>query len=104
MAYTWIVITQNGYGICKVMGSLMLMILGDNGSFSSIKIYMMTAICLTYIVCSIVGIVIPMTVSVTFHFGVPKGLLSFLTYSHFLHSYIIGCVQIILQAYIFSLK
>ena len=80
------------------------MVLGDNGSFSSIKIYMIAAICLTYIVCSPVGIVIPMTVSVIFHFDVPNGLFSFLTYCHFLHSYIVGGVQIILQTYIFSLK
>ena len=80
------------------MGSLMLMVLGDNGCFSSIKMYMIAAICQTYIICSTVGIVIPTTFSVIFHFGVPKGLFSFLTYCHFLHSNIIGGVQIILQA------
>ena len=39
------------------MESLMLMVLGDNGSFSSIQMYMITAIYLTYIICTTVGIV-----------------------------------------------
>ena len=55
------------------------MVLDDNGSFSSIKIYMISAICPTYIVCTTVGIVIPTTVSAIFHFGGPKGLFSFST-------------------------
>ena len=43
----------------------------EDESFSSINaIYMIAAICLTYIVCTTVGIVIPTTVSVLFHFSV----------------------------------
>ena len=68
---TWIILTQNGVVICKVIWSLMLMVLGDNGSFSSIKMYIKAAICLTYIVCTTVGIVIPTTGSVIFNFAVP---------------------------------
>ena len=61
----------------------MLMVLDNNGSFSSInKIYMIAVICLAYIVCTTACIVIPTTVSVIFHFGVPKGLFSILTYCH----------------------
>ena len=73
------------------MWSLMLMVLDDNGSLSSINtIYMIAVICLAYIVCTTACIVIPKTISVIFHFGVPKGLFSILTYCHFLHSNIIG--------------
>ena len=84
------------------MGSPMVMVLGDNGSFSSIKIYMMAAICLTYIVCSTVGIVIPTTVSVIFHFDVPKGLFSFfniLSFPSQLHCW--GCTDYPPSIYIF---
>ena len=49
----------------------MLMVLGDNWSFSSIKMYIKAAICLTYIVCATVGIVIPTTGSIIFYFAVP---------------------------------
>ena len=34
--------------------------------------HMIAAICMTYIVCTTVGIVIPTRVSVIFHFVVPK--------------------------------
>ena len=73
-------------------------------SHLGIKMHVIAAICLTYIFFITVGIVIPMTVYVIFQFGVPKGLFSFLTYCHFLHSNIVGGVEIILQAYIISLK
>ena len=85
------IITQNAVSIWQVIGLLVLMVLDNNGSFSSInKIYMIAVICLAYIVCTTACIVIPMTVSVIFHFGVPKGFFSILTYCHFLHSNIIG--------------
>ena len=50
----------------------MLMVLGDNGSLSSINFFNDSCNIYGLYICTTVGIVIHTTVSVLFHFVVPK--------------------------------